>query len=299
MTYKNSVKIMANNFSLCWKQLVRIIISVLAVIGISLLCATPVINMLKKEGFFIEFKNSFETIYSSPKDYPTTVNSTFSLFCKLIHKHSASLMPSYISAIVSLVLFGNLFICVGNYAASNVLFERMSSNSRTSYTHRLIATLGRSILYSFVALLFAIPFFAVIAGVFVAYVKLSSSTLLSLALLPVATMIVYVVLALHLSFTCCTVPEMINGTKNPFKALSYSIKKSTKRFGRAFSSSLLIVLTIVFFNLFVGFFTIFAGLVITIPASAVLVSGFGLVSYFAAEGKNFYVSDLVVANLKS
>ena len=104
MTYKNSVKIMTNNFSLCWKQLVWLLISMLAVLGISLLCATPVINMLKENGFFVELKNSFETIYSSPKDYPTTVNGTFELFCKLIHQHSNTLMPSYVAAIVMIVI---------------------------------------------------------------------------------------------------------------------------------------------------------------------------------------------------
>ena len=299
MTYRNSVKVMINNFSLCWKQLVWIIISVLAVLGIALLCATPVINMLKQNGFFVAFKESFETIYSSPKDYPASVNETFSLFSNLIRKNAGTLWPSYLASILSLLVFGNMFICVGNYACTSVLFERMSSNSRTSYTRRLIATLGKSIVYSFVSLLFAIPFLAFIVGVFMLYVKLSTSTLLTLALLPVAAAIVYVVFALHLSLTCCFIPVMVCGTKNPFRALGSSIKIVSKRFGRVFSSSLLIVLTLVFFNLFVGFFTIFAGLVVTIPASVVLTMSFGLVNYFATQNKSFYVSDLVVANLKN
>jgi len=298
MTYKNSVKIMANNFSLCWKQLVWIIISVFAVFGISLLCATPVINMLKRNDFFVAVKDSFETIYSSPKDYPTSVNNVFSLFCDLIKSNAGSLWPSYLSASLSLVLLGNLFVCVGHYACSNVLFERMSNNARTSYTHRLIATFGRSILYSFVAFLFSVPFFAAIVGVFVLYVRLSTTTLVTLVLLPFATMIVYVIFAIHLSLSCATISCMLAGTKNPFKALGLSIKMASRRFARVFSSSLVLVLTIVFVNLFVGFFTIFAGLVITIPASVVLVNAFGLVNYFAAMGKSFYVSDIVVANLK-
>ena len=289
---------MANNFSLCWKQLVWIIISVLAVIGISLLCATPVIEMLEKNGFFVAFKDSFETIYSSPKDYPTTVGDVFNLFCNLISSNAGALWPSYVAAIFSFIFLGNLFGCVGSYACSCVLYERMSSNSRASYTKRLIATLGRSILYSLVAFLFAIPFFAVVVGILVLYVNLATSTLLSLVLLPIATMIVYVILALHLSLTCTTIPKMLDGTKNPFKALGRSMKSASKRFGRQFSSSLLIVLTVVFANLFIGFFTILSGLIITIPATVVLVSAYGLVTHFATENRNFYVSDLVVASLK-
>lgn len=298
MTYKNSVKIMANNFSLCWKQLVWIIISVFSVIGISLLCATPVIEMLDKNGFFVAFKDSFETIYSSPADYPATVENVFNMFCNLLSTNAGTLWPSYVAAIATFVLLGNLFSCVGSYACSCVLFERMSSNSRTSYTKRLIATLGRSILFSLVSLLFAIPFYAAAVGVFVLYINLSSSTLLTFVLLPIATMIVYVILALHLSLTCTTIPAMLDGTKNPFRALGHSIKKSSKRFGRQFSSSLLVVLTAVFANLFVGFFTILSGLVVTIPATVVLVSAFGLVTHFATEKRNFYVSDLVVASIK-
>ena len=299
MTYKNSVKIMVNNFSLCWKQLVWITISILSVVGVSLLCATPVINMLKQNGFFVAFKDSFETIYSSPKDYPTSVTTVFKLLCELIKSNVHKLWPSYLAAILTLVVLGNMFICTGHYACSNVLYDRMSSNQKASYTRRLIATLGRSILYSFVALLFAIPFMSAVVGVFIIYVKLSSSTLLTLALLPVATMVVYVILALHLSLSCCIIPEMISGTSNPFRALGRSIKIVSKRFARVFSAALVIVLTIVFVNLFVGFFTIFAGLIVTVPASVVLVSAFGLVNHFAHENKSFYVSDLVVANLKS
>ena len=132
-----------------------------------------------------------------------------------------------------------------------------------------------------------------------AYAKLSTTTLLALALLPVATMIVYVVFALHLALSCCIIPQMLSGTKNPFRALGISIKMALSRFARVFSSALLVVLTIVFVNLFVAFFTVFAGLVVTIPASVVFVCSFSLVNYFAINNKSFYVSDIVVANLKS
>ena len=298
MTYKNSVKITTNNFSLCWKQLVWMLISILIVVGVALLCATPVINMLKKEGFFAALNDSFETLYSSPKTYPSTVTSCFKMFWKLISNHANTLWPSYIGALATLILVGNVFVGIGHVACSCVLSSRMTSNSRTSYTNRLFASLGKSISYSLVHFVFSIPFLAVVIGMFALYAHIARTSVITVALLPVISVIAYVVLALHLTLTCCMIPIMVDGQKNPFKALGLSMKEVKNRFARTFSSSLLIVLTIVFGNLFVGFFTIFAGLFITLPATVVLLCSFGMVTHFAAKGQNFYVSDLVVVNLK-
>lgn len=298
MTYKNSIRILSSNFSLCWKQLVWTLLSALVVGGISIAVITPVFNMLKAEGFCAELTNCFEAIYTTPKTVPMKLVDLVNMFCSLISSHASSLWGSYVGFAVVLLVLGNLFRCVGLFACSSVLGSRMASNAQIGYTNRLLSTLGRSVSYSFVHLLCSLPFYLVFGLVIYGYVSAAKNTLLAVALLPVFSLVLYVIFALKLSMFSCVLPEMIDGERNPFKAFASGIKLMSTRFWRTLSNSVCVVLTVVLVNGFLGVFTLGAGLLITVPASCVFVSAFGMVTQYAAKNRNFYVSELVVVNLK-
>ena len=298
MTFKNSVRILSSNFSLCWKQLVWIVCASLVVIGFAFLVAMPVFDMLTENGFFVATKDCFESIYAAPKNAVSNFVNLIDMLVSLISSGASKLWPNYLGVCLVVLVLGSIVRCLGLFATSGVLGERMASNAQIAYTNRMFSKLGRAISYSVAYICISIPFYAVVLGLVVAYVKIAKTAILAIVLLPVFSVLLYLVFSMKVTLFACMLPEMIDGTRNPFKAFANGIKVQRKRFWRTFSNAICVVLSVVFANLFLGIFTLGAGLLVTIPASSVFLAAFGLVSHYAATGKSFYVSDLVVVNLK-
>lgn len=298
MTYKNSIKIMYSNFSLCWKQLVWLVLSGLVVFALAGLVAMPIIDMLSKEGFFDLVKDFFEGIYVRPRKIPTSFADLIKRFGDLIKSHSNTLLDNYILLIVVIWLGVSVMRGLGLFACSGVLAAKMSSNAQIGYTNRLVSTLGKGLGYSLTHALITLPFLSAIIGLVVVYALLSKTILLAFVLLPVFSVLIYLIWSIKIVLFSCMIAEMINGITNPFVAFAKGVKLVSTRFWRTFSNAICVVLTISVVNFFVGVFTLGAGLLVTIPASSVFLAAFGMVTYYSACNKNFYISELIVVNLK-
>ena len=69
-----------------------------------------------------------------------------------------------------------------------------------------------------------------------------------------------------------------------------------KQFKKTFSNAIMIVLTCLFVNMLLSLFTVFSGLIITLPATAVLVAIFGNVVYLSCNAKRYYLNKSVIVN---
>ena len=298
MTFKNSIRILSSNFSLCWKQLLWVLISWTIVCVCAALTVMPVFDMLKDEGFFTAVADCFEDIYTSFKSAPKQFTDLINMFFNLISTNAKVLWPSYLGFILVLLILGNLARGIGLYACSSVITERMASNADIGFTNRLISTLGKSTIYSLSHIIIAMPFYLATIGLIYAYVKIANTVVLTFALMPVFGLLIYLLISIKVCLFTCMLPQMIDGEKNPFLAFIKGVKEVGRRFWRTFSNSICVVLTIALINGFIGIFTLGAGLLITIPASIVFIATFGMVTHYAALGRNFYVSEMVVVNIK-
>jgi len=85
------------------------------------------------------------------------------------------------------------------------------------------------------------------------------------------------------------IPTMVVMNYGILKSLKISFKNNFRKFARIYGGMVGFVLTVFFINVFVGTFTFMLGLIITIPASYVLFSSFGMVAVYEAQGMRYYV----------
>ena len=85
------------------------------------------------------------------------------------------------------------------------------------------------------------------------------------------------------------IPTMIVLNFGILKSLKTSVKTTFRKFGRFYGGAVGIVFTIAVVNVVVGLFTFGVGLLITVPASYVLYSVFGMVSVYEGQGMRYYV----------
>ena len=89
---------------------------------------------------------------------------------------------------------------------------------------------------------------------------------------------------------------MVENNSDPFIAFGKGLTQVLKNFWKILSISIILILTIIFVNGFIALFTFFAGLIVTIPATFVLIATYNLVTYFNLNGTRYYLSSTIIFN---
>lgn len=298
MTYKNSVKLLANNFSIVWKQLLFLIVGITLTVLIASVVALPVFKMLSDGGWVESLKDFVETIYTRP----SKIVDDFVLLSKdlgfLLKNNFSSLWGSYIGTGFIFVFMGAFWNFIACYTAGEVLNAKMSSLAEFGYTNKLIVSLKKSIPFAIFRFVLSIPFYGLYVLFSYIYLICAKTTVIAIVLLPVLIVFITIAISLKITLLAGMMPVMINEGVSAGKSFSSGLNVTSKRFARTFSNAIVTVLTIMFVNLFLGVFTLGAGLVLTIPASGIFLALFSLLTYYSATKRNFYVSESMIVQLK-
>ncbi|MBQ7579456.1 MAG: hypothetical protein IJT25_02880, partial [Clostridia bacterium] len=121
--------------------------------------------------------------------------------------------------------------------------------------------------------------------------------------LTILMLVLYITLAvllssIKMSLTASFAPSMIEESLSAWKAFKTSGRMTGRAFLRTLSCSIVVNLTVIFANMFLGIFTLGVGLLITIPASVVFIAIFKTTNYFTIECKSYYLSDNVIVEPK-
>lgn len=297
MSYKNSFKLLTNNFSIVWKQLLYMLALILIVAPITIGICSPVVDLLKEEGVVAEFGAIFETIYTKPSEIITAISTAFLHLSNVISSNFKAIWFSIILAFFLCFFVYTLFKDVSNYNISSVMYMQMTSFVSIGYTRNLISTLGQSIRFAFVKLLCKIPFTVLKAMVLYAYFRVVNNWITIIIGLFIVSLILVLLSAVEISFFSGMAGKMldVNGNISAFKAFGLGIATTFKSFTKVFTNAIIVVLTITVVNVFLGVFTLGVGLLISIPASMVFVCIFELTTYFNCKGSRYYLSSSVLA----
>ena len=119
------------------------------------------------------------------------------------------------------------------------------------------------------------------------------SALVGLIILSATTMVIQAIkMAIFANYTGLVISE----PQSMFKAFGKSFAVVFKNFWKNFSTSVVLYLTIVVVNSFILVFTFFAGLVVSIPATFVLMAFYYIVTYLNSVGQRYYLSDTIIYN---
>lgn len=295
MIYKNSVRVLLNNFSVVWKELLYLLLTLVVVGLLTSALALPVVNMLTNAGWVQECSSLIETVYTSPKDFSTAFTSVATNLLLLLKNNFASLWLYYL-LIIFVVIFVPLVMCqMSYYTTSEVIEGKMSSITRLGFVNTFIARFYKSVKFAFVKIIASIPFYAGYALAVFVYVLVAKNWLVSIVLFPILIMLLVFVASLKCTIFSCFTGELIyNKKRSAWKCLFKSIKKVGSHFGSILSNAVCVCLTFVTLNILIGIFTLGAGLLVSVPASIVWICSFNLTTYFVIDKKRFYVSENMI-----
>lgn len=297
MIYLNSLKIMFYNFTLAIKSFITKLFSMLIVAGIIFSFAFRPLQLLAHNGLFdalwqglssFNFLSFFESLVKCEEIVLTTIKNSDAYFKALL----------IITFVVGYLLLST--ICnFDKVPMCEVLDAKMSSNCKLNFVGIYFSRLWFSIKYTLSSLIFMVPIDAGIVVLLYLTFKIFTLGGLWLTISPfLVIMISIILISLRVALFSNWVPECVSSGKGVWKSFGNACKLTFKKFLRTFSGSVLIVLTLFFVNLLMFVLTAGVGLIITMPATVLLINSFSMVNYYVSTGNRFYVDAQTIVSPK-
>ncbi len=298
MSYKNSVKLLTTNFSIVWKQLLYMLVICLLCFSIAYGVAQPVIKVLSAEGVLSEFAGLFETIYTAPKDIFTALSNANVHLIEVLTANFGKLALSLLATFFFAVVVYQLLKNISMYNIASVMYMQMTSFLEVGYTRNLISSLWQGTRFAFAKMVYQIPFALLKLVTLYVYFSLAKSSLSIIFGLFFVILILVLLSSIEITLFSSMAGKMLDkgGNASAFKAFFSGSPVIFKQFARIFSNSIIVVLTLLLVNLFLGIFTLGVALLITLPASMVFVAIFQLTAYFGAKGERYYLTETTIAS---
>lgn len=293
MRYKNSIKIVFSNFNIVWKSMlyflgVAVFASLLLYFSVS-----PIFELLKTSGFVTNVVETY-TEFLTSLNFSEFMLAIKDLGADIIRIFSENMSTIWINFTLIALILGFVVVVFNHlaiYPMSNSLNYYMSSINSYSFYGSLSDTFGKSLEVTLVKYLVSLPIDFIIAIIVCFSLGLFNTKIWIVSFFaPFLIMLIVVVLfAIKSTLFACWVPTMVTLNYGVLKSLGVGIKTSFRYFWKVFGTAVGMTLTVIVLNVFLGLFTFGAGFLISIPASFLLYSAFGMVVTFEGLGMRYYV----------
>lgn len=297
MKFKHTFNVFVDNFSITYKQLLYrvIILTVASVIGIFGLYPfvhgiinSEQFNSLTDglRGFIVNFLKGQTAGLS---EISQTVKSSFESVIILIRSRMTQIVLCGLLILV-LYIVQKWFSGLGNYTTAVLLNDKMALRANSPFVGTLIKNLKEAALYNLIYIPLSILYDLLItAGLFAALYYMFINIEFLFVSIFLFTLMFILALALKMTFTCDWLPALVRGKLGQKGAILYSFSRKNKNTLNVYSNFVVIILAVMALNVAVLFFTFGVGLLLTVPASYIIILSFELVNYYDRENIRYFV----------
>ncbi len=297
MKFKHTFHVFVDNFSVTYKQLLyRFVVGLISSLITSLIVYKFVIQFIDSESFTTLWEGTRDFIknllYGQINELASISEKVRKAFDELIillnTKMSALVLSLLLILLVQIIAkwFGGL----GNYATAAVINDKMTLHADLPFLSTLIRNLKEAAIYNAIYAPLSVLFdVAVCAGMLFLTFLLINSGLPFIFGIFLFFLVFIAAITVKMTFTTDWLPAIIRGKKNPGEAFRYSFSRKGKKTFNVMSNFIVIILIIFGVNVAAFFFTFGVGLLITIPASYVIIITFELVNYYDREEIKYFI----------
>ncbi|MBO5334790.1 MAG: phospho-sugar mutase, partial [Clostridia bacterium] len=220
------------------------------------------------------------------------VNESFPAFGKMLFAMTGAIVGRAVLC-VCVYLIQRFLDTICYFTVGSVIHDRMTTYAETPFWQAFVSNLGKSSKYSLAYVPTAFLFDVVIiglVGLICAFVK----PFVPLALFLAMTVLV-VGQALKLTYTSAWMPAITSDSMTLGQAIQAVQKQEKKHHRKSFMLYLVLVYMIIIINILTAIVTFGSGLLVTIPASYVLLVCAQYVNYFTIKGKKYFVTFEAIA----
>jgi len=301
MRLKRAFRLLTDNFSNVYKMLLYRGIMICLAAGLTYFVLSLGLNAVMESAEANTLKSMvsefFTALVSGNTEYLVSFSEAFPLavtdFLNLVMANMGSIVGSVIGVVVLYLVF-RVLNGIATFAVCSILNDRMSYYAKTSFAGAYFPNLGRAVLYQIIyvpiAFVYDLVSLALCWGFCWVFFSAFSSWGFFGVLIGLALSIAgYVCLqALKMAWFSPWMPSVILEKK-----VGTTLGKSlscAKKFSTRFGNFLIAIYLIFAVNVTCAFATLGSMLLITVPASFVLLSCLQLVCYYEDNGKKYYLA---------
>lgn len=290
MKFKHSFNVFVDNFGTIYKVLLYRVIVLLFSLCLYAAVIFPFLTNISGTTEFTELSSllgSFGTAFvnldfAAMQTYWLEIREAFVRLMEMLGSMTGSIVLT-VAIVILVYLVQKFLLGLSNYTAAAMVNDKMAMHAASPFIGTLIKNLGKACLYNAIyvplSTLYNIIAIAIIFGISAGLMAMGTPILLLIFL--ASTAMVFLI-AIQMTFTSDWLPSLIYAKTTNRGAMVYSfnyISAGNKKFSETLSHYVVFVLIIFAMNVVAVFFTLGAGLFITLPASYVLFICFQFVNY--------------------
>lgn len=297
MKFKHTFHVFVDNFSVTYKQLLyRLIVGIIASLITSLIVYEFAIDFINSESFTTLWRGAQEFLkqltYGKIDGLPTiaeNVRKALDEFVVILNTKLAEFVLSLL-LILLVQIVAKWFGGLGNYATAAVINDKMTLHADLPFFTTLIRNLKEAAVYNAIYAPLSVLYDAVISvGMLSLIFLLVNSGMPFIFGIFLFVLVLVVAITIKMTFTTDWLPAIIRGKKKQGEAFKYAFSRKGKGTLNIISNYVIIILIILGVNVAAFFFTFGVGLVLTIPASYVIIITFELVNYYDREEIKYFI----------
>ena len=306
MKFKHTFHVFVDNFSTTYKLLIYRLIVIVLTAGLCCAVIIPTLNNILSTAQYEALNNSFSELWAdivslnveNLHDRSEALGEAFNSFKHLLSDKSW-LVGVAAACLAVVYLINRFFIGIGNYVTGALVNDKMALHANSSFTMTLVKNLKNAVLYSLIYAPIACvyDFICLLIIWAVISVGLKSVTAVLIKIFLVAVLFV-VFSTIKFTFTADWLPSLIHAKMNNRKAIVYTFSRKGKNTANVFSNALVTKLIVIALNVAALFFTLGAGLLLTLPGAGLIQICFGFVNYFDANRLKFFTDEYTVVGPK-
>lgn len=297
MKFKHTFHVFVDNFTVTYKQLLyRLVVGIISALITSLIVYEFAIQFINSSAFTTLWDGAHEFVkkllYGEMGELAKISENVRKAFDELKILVSTK-MPELILSLL-LILLVNIvakwFGGLGNYATGAVINDKMTLHADLPFLSTLIRNLKEAAIYNAIyAPLSVLYDVAVSVGMLFFTFLLVNSGLPFIFGIFLFVLVIVASITIKMTFTTDWLPAIIRGKKKQGEAFKYAFSRKGKRTLNVMSNYAVLVLIIMGLNVAALFLTLGVGLLITIPASYVVIVTFELVNYYDREEIKYFI----------
>ena len=297
MKFKHTFHVFVDNFSIIYKHLLYGLI--VTAIGIGLGCAViiPAVNNIIHTAQYTTLMDTLNVLWSDISnleletlhDSLLTFRDAFKQFLRMLSNDKVGLFALCGVLLAIIYLVYRFLMGLGNYTTGALINDKMTLQANSPFIGTMIKNLGRASLYNaiYVPVSFVYDVLTVVL-IWALFFKWLNFLPLLIKVFLFATVLIGLI-AVKMAFTVNWLPSLIHGKQNNRKSIAIGFKQTCKGFACVFSNFLVITFLILAINVAAITFTFGAGLLLTAPASFVLLISFEFVTYYDSNGLKYFI----------
>ncbi|MCM1546685.1 MAG: hypothetical protein NC033_06610 [Clostridiales bacterium] len=306
MEFKHAFHVFVDNFSTTYKLLVYRLIVLAITIGLSCAVLVPAIGCISDAQQYTQLQSSVSALWSDVislnlgelQTRAQAVRDAYGAFTNLLT--DKSWLIAVVAVCMCVVYFIDRFLVgVGNYVTGSLVHDKMVMQTNSSFTFTLFKNIKNATLYAIIYAPIAFVYDAVCLVIMWAIVSVGlKGVTVTLVKIFLIAILFLVFSAVKFMFTTDWLPALIDGKMKQRKAVLYAFSRKGKRTAEVLSNALVLKLIVIALNVAAGLFTFCAGLLLTIPASSLILTAYSFVNYFDASKKKYFVDEYTVIGPK-